>query len=84
MIRQEWALISLAVCGLAGLAILAPLLPYVIAKIIPGFFLSLTAQTLTDLILPLAISGVIAAVISAVFYRINISSAKELFKKAEN
>jgi hypothetical protein len=84
MIRQEWALISLVVCGLAGLAVLAPLIPYAIAKVIPGFFLSLTAQNVTDLILPLAISGVIAAVISAIFYRINIGSAKELFRKAEN
>jgi len=84
MIRQEWALISLVVCGLAGLAVLAPLLPYAAALVIPDFFLSLTAQSLTDLILPLAISGVIAAVIAAVFYRININSAKELFRKAEN
>jgi predicted PurR-regulated permease PerM len=42
----------------------------------PGFFLSLTAQYLTDLILPLVISGVIAAVISAVFYRIKRQQCK--------
>jgi hypothetical protein len=83
MIRQEWALISLVVCALAGLAVLAPLIPYAISTFIPGFTL-LSANSLTDLILPLAISGVIAAVISAIFYRIDIDSAKELFRKAEN
>lgn len=83
MIRQEWALISLVVCALAGLAVLAPLIPYAISTFIPGFTL-LSANNLTDLILPLAISGVIAAVISVIFYRIDIDSAKELFRKAEN
>jgi hypothetical protein len=83
MIRQEWALISLVVCGLTGLAVLAPLIPYAISTFIPGFTL-LSANSLTDLILPLAISAVIAAVISAIFYRIDIDSAKELFRKAEN
>lgn len=83
MIRQEWALISLVACGLAGLAVLTPLIPYVLSAFIPEFTL-VSAQNLTDLILPLAISGVIAAVITIVFYRINIDSAKELFKKAEN
>jgi hypothetical protein len=31
----------------------------------------------------LAISGVIAAVFTAVFYKINLNSAKELLRKAE-
>jgi hypothetical protein len=83
MIRQEWALISLVVCALAGLAVLAPLIPYAISAFIPGFTL-LSANSLVDLALPLTISVVIAAVISAVFYRIDIDSAKELFRKAEN
>jgi hypothetical protein len=82
MIRQEWALISLVACGLAALAVLAPLIPYALSAFI-GFTL-VSTQNLTDFILPLAISGVIAAVISAVFYKINIDSAKELFRKAEN
>jgi hypothetical protein len=83
MIRQEWSLISLVVCALSGLAILSPLIPYVLSTFIPGFTL-LSAESLADLILPIAISGVIAAVFSIIFYRINIDSAKELFRKAEN
>lgn len=83
MIRQEWSLISLVICALAGLGVLAPLIPYVISSVIPGFTL-LQIQSATDLILPVVISGIIAAVISAVFIKIDIDSAKELFRKAEN
>ena len=82
MIRQEWALISLVACALAGLAVLAPIIPYEISTIIPSLTI-FAAPTIIDLIIPLVISGVITAVITAVFYRINIDSAKELFRKAE-
>jgi hypothetical protein len=82
MIRQEWSLISLVGCGLAGLGILAPLAPYVISTFLPSNF-ALFANSLSDLILPVAISGVIAAAITVIFYKINLNSARELILKAE-
>ena len=82
MIRQEWSLISLVGCGLAGLGILAPLAPYVISTFLPSN-LALSASSLSDLILPVAISGIIAAAITVIFYIINLNSARELILKAE-
>jgi hypothetical protein len=82
MIRQEWSLISLVVCAVAALGILAPLIPYVLSTFISSF-ISISAPNITDLMLPVAISGVIAVVISVVFYRVDINSAKELLRKAE-
>ncbi len=84
MIRQEWSLISMVACALAGLAILAPLVPYVLAKLAASFlpFAFPTPDT-TLLVILLVISGVIAAVISGVFYRVNVNNAAELIRKAE-
>jgi hypothetical protein len=84
MVRTEWAFISLIGCGLAGLGILLPFAPALIAPI----FSAVSTGTLTftidfSLTIPIVISGVIAAVIAAVFYRINVSSAQELIRKAE-
>ena len=84
MVRTEWAFISLIGCGVAGLGILAPFAPSVIA----AFFSAGTTGMLTfnfdfSLAVPLVISGVISAVIAAVFYRVNVGAAEELLKKAE-
>ncbi len=84
MIRQEWSLISLAVCFVAAIAILAPLIPYAIGKMIPGLLgLGIGAVSDVNLAISVVISVVIAIVIAAVFYRVNINSAKELIRKAE-
>lgn len=82
MIRQSWSLISFLVCGLAGLAILAPLIPYVLT-IVAGPIIPLPAMGTTVLAVLLTISGIIAAVFTAVFYKITLDSAKELLRKAE-
>ncbi|MCW4030480.1 MAG: hypothetical protein NWE92_12645 [Candidatus Bathyarchaeota archaeon] len=82
MIRQEWSLIGLLVCGLAGVGILAPLAPYVIS-ILTGSLFTLIPTTTTNLAISTAISGIIASVITVVFYRVNINSAKELIRRAE-
>jgi len=83
MIRQEWALISLLACALAGLAIIAPLAPYVLS-ITAGFLpFSIPPIGTLGLAICLAVSGTIAAVITAVFYKINIGCAEELIRKAE-
>ncbi len=82
MIRQKWSLISLGVCSIAGLAIIAPLLPYVIGALLSGLFATGPVSNL-NLIISLGISAVIAAVISAVFYKVNVNSAAELIRNAE-
>lgn len=82
MVRQSWALISLAACFLAGSGIIAPLAPSVIssfiASIMPGFQLPSL-----DLYVATIISGVIAIAIAVIFYRITLDSAKDFLKKAE-
>ena len=81
MIRQEWSLFSFIACTLAGLAIIAPLVPYVLTTIAPSFLtLSMGPVELT---VSLIISGVIATIFTAVFYKLNVDSAKELLRKAE-
>ena len=82
MIRQKWALISLAICAVVGLAILAPLFPYVLSEFFPGFFASGPISDI-NLATSLVISAVIAIVIAVVAYRININSAADLIRKAE-
>jgi hypothetical protein len=82
MIRQEWALISLLSCGLAGLVIIAPLIVYMLPLLgLP--FLSFAPLGLEMLAILVAVSGIIAAVFSVIFYKINIRSATELLRKAE-
>jgi hypothetical protein len=82
MIRQRWALISLGVCGVAGLAILAPILPYVISEFLSSILATGPVSDL-NLAISLGISAVIATVIAAIFYRVNINSAADLIRKAE-
>jgi hypothetical protein len=82
MVRQYWALINMAVCAIVGFVILVPLVPTVLSSmvgdILPGFaFPSLNPFVAT------AISGVIAIVIAAVFYKITLGSAKDFLRKAE-
>ena len=81
MIRQEWSLFSFIACALAGLAIIAPLVPYVLTTIAPSF-LTLSMGPV-ELAISLIISGVIATIFTAVFYKLNLDSAKELLRKAE-
>jgi hypothetical protein len=82
MVRQSWALISLAACALAGLGIIAPLAPSVISSfvssIMPGFQLPSL-----DLYVATIISGIIAITMAAIFYRVTLDSAKDFLKKAE-
>lgn len=82
MIRQSWALISLAGCTLAGVAILAPLFPIALS-LIPIPFLQIPALGIVELTILVAISCVIASVIAGIFYKLNLGSARELLQKAE-
>ncbi len=82
MIRQEWSLIGLIVCVLAGIAVLAPLAPYFIARYASSFIHGLPSSSFI-LVISVVISGIISLAITAVFYKININMAKDLLKKAE-
>jgi hypothetical protein len=83
MIRQEWSLISLVVCLIAALGVLAPLIPYAISLFTSSFFGGSASTDLFSLAISVIISGIIASVITVVFYRININSANDLLRKAE-
>jgi hypothetical protein len=78
MIRTKWAILSLITCGLAALAVLAPFVPYALSMVMPDLF-----TAFIDPYLATVVSGVIAAVITAVFYKIALNNAKELLSKAE-
>ncbi len=78
MVRQEWSLIGIVVCAVAGAGIVAPL----IAALGLSFFTGGSINTI-NFTLPVIISGVIAAVLTTVFYRINIDIATDFLKKAE-
>jgi hypothetical protein len=82
MIRQRWALISLIICFIAASGILAPFFPYLIGMFVPGFFLAVPVTNM-NLSISTTISGVIALVLTAIFYKVNIGSAEELLRKAE-
>jgi uncharacterized membrane protein len=77
MIRVRWSIINLIVCSLSALAVLAPFVPYVLSIFVPGLFAALTPY------LDIAVSGVVAAVITAVFYGVAVKNAEELLSKAE-
>jgi len=78
MIRSKWAILSLITCALAALAVLAPFVPYVLSIFMPTLF-----TAFIDPYLAMVVSGVIAAVITAVFYQVALNNAKELLSKAE-
>jgi hypothetical protein len=77
MIRPRWSIINLLVCGLATAAMLSPFIPYALSLLFSGF------PVLIDPYIAIAVSGVIAAIITAVFYRVAVKNAEELLSKAE-
>lgn len=82
MVRQSWALISLVVCFFAGVGILAPIVPSVVASFITQVMPGLQLPTL-DPIVAVIVSGIIATVITVIFYKVTLDSAKEFLRKAE-
>jgi hypothetical protein len=78
MMRPLWGIINFAMCTGVAFAILLPFIPYAISLFIGG-----SASPLIDPYVATAISGVIAAVSSVVFYKVAIGNAKELLMKAE-
>ncbi|MCL1977784.1 MAG: hypothetical protein FWG55_06780 [Candidatus Bathyarchaeota archaeon] len=80
MIRQYWQLINFAACFLAGLAILAPLVPTLVSSMIGTLGFSFPS---INPFIATAISGIIAMVIATLFYKFTLNSAKEFLRKAE-
>jgi hypothetical protein len=78
MVRQEWALIGVVVCGITGAAILAPLIVSVGIALFTGGVI-----TLSNIAIGLVISAVISLGITIVFYKVNIGLATSFLKKAE-
>ncbi|MGD6935031.1 MAG: hypothetical protein ACQCN5_12580 [Candidatus Bathyarchaeia archaeon] len=82
MVRQYWALINLAVCALVALAIVAPLIPNVFASIGGEYILGFNIPRL-DAYVATVLSGVIAVVITVLFYKFTLDTAKDFLRKAE-
>ena len=83
MIRVSWSFINLGSCLLAGIAILVPFFPYALSSMLSGFLPNFFGDATLDPILALAVSAVIAVVLSVIFYRIALRNARELLAKAE-
>ena len=71
-------IISFITCALAALAVLAPFVPYALSVFMPNLL-----NLFIDPYLATAMSGVIAAVITVIFYQVALKNADELLSKAE-
>ena len=78
MVRQEWSLIGLVVCGVVGISVLAPLIVTVGLSLFTG-----GAINTSSLAIGVVISAAISLGISIVFYRINLGIAADFLKKAQ-
>lgn len=78
MIRTEWSLINLVTCAATALAIMIPIIPYIISTM-----LQIQIGVFLDLYLSLSVSGIIAAALTVIFYKMAVGNAKELLAKAE-
>ena len=78
MVRQEWSLVGFFVCSITGAGVFAPVfVPYVLS------LLSKTPASTVTYAIGVAISAAISLTITAVFYRVNVGTARELLRKAE-
>jgi hypothetical protein len=82
MVRQKTAILNLIACSVAGIAILAPFIPYVISSALSIFMPGLSIAFL-DPYIATAVSAVIAVVLTVIFYRVSLKNARELLRKAE-
>jgi uncharacterized membrane protein YdjX (TVP38/TMEM64 family) len=60
------------------MGILFPFAPYLLSSFVPGL-----AQPFMDLYVAVALSSIIAVIITLIFYRISVKNAEELLRKAE-
>jgi len=85
MIRPVWGLINMVVCVAIGLAIIAPLIPVGLRLMFPS--IDLAPSLFSGLpeyyvYVSLLASGIIAVVVTWVFYRMAVNSAEGLLLKA--
>ncbi|MGB9960473.1 MAG: hypothetical protein ACPLKQ_08185 [Candidatus Bathyarchaeales archaeon] len=83
MIRPLWSFINMAVCAVAGLVIITPMIPYGFQRIFQSAFM---APSLLPSYYPYAalpISGAIAFTITYVAYKLALNNAEELLRKME-
>jgi hypothetical protein len=78
MMRPEWGLVNVLVCGAVGLIIMLPFIPYIISVFVGG-----STNLFINPFVASGISGALAATFSVVFYKMAIENAKELLSKAE-
>jgi hypothetical protein len=83
MIRQTTVYLNLAACFGAGVGILAPFIPYALSSALSAFMPGLSIPVFLDPYAATAISAVIAAVLTVIFYRVSLEKARELLRKAE-
>jgi hypothetical protein len=77
MMRPIWSLINLIACALTAFAILVPFVPYLFQIASSG------AVAVMDPYQALAISAVVASIITPVAYRLALRNARELIVTAE-
>lgn len=78
MMHSKWTIISFITCALAAIAVLVPFVPYALSVFMPNIL-----TLFIDPYLATAVSGVIAAVITLIFYQVALKNADELLSKAE-
>jgi hypothetical protein len=83
MIRQSTGIINLIECSAAAVGILAPFIPYVLFSAISMFMPGFSLPFFLDPYVATVISGVIAVVLTVIFYRVSLNKAGELLRKAE-
>ena len=78
MVRQEWSLIGTAIAAVVGAVVFAPVLAQYASALN-----SHTSVSTLNYAIGVVISAAISLAITVIFYKINISSAEELLRKAE-
>lgn len=83
MIKPFWSLLNMAVCAVAGLVILAPMIPYGFQRIFQFAFMAPSLLPSYYLYVALPISGVIAFAITYMAYKLALNNAEELLRRVE-
>jgi len=92
MIRPLWGLVNIVVCFVLGVAVISPLIPYILNIILRAGQTSLSMPVWATSLIPvpenylyiaLPVSGTIATIITYAFYRIALKNAEELLTRAE-
>jgi hypothetical protein len=83
LVRPIWMAISLVVCVFAAFAILAPVALPVLFSIVSIEFGVVFSFPSVNPFIATAISGIIAATITVLFYKLTLNDAKNFLRKAE-